>query len=48
LPNSYDSEITPDHLLEIRKQSALEDEEDPESEREDRSVTVLLTERLYH
>jgi hypothetical protein len=40
LPNTYDPEITPDHVLEIRPQSALEDEEDPESEREERSVTV--------
>jgi hypothetical protein len=48
LPNSYYPEITPDHLLVIRQQSALGDEEDPESERENRSVTVLLTERLDH
>jgi len=48
MPNSYDPEITPDHLLEIRQQRTLEDEEDPKSKREDRSVTVLLTERLDH
>jgi hypothetical protein len=47
LLNLYDPGITPDHL-EIRQQSTLEDEEDPESECEDRSVTVLLTERLDH
>ena len=38
--NSHDQEVTLDDLVEIRKQSALDEAEEPEPEPKKRTVTV--------
>jgi hypothetical protein len=47
LLNPHDQELTPDRLVEIRKQSGLEEAAWPEPDPKERTVTVLkLTEWL--
>ena len=47
LLNSSDQKLTFDHLVEIRKQSALEEAQEPEPERKERTERVVkLTEGL--
>jgi hypothetical protein len=47
LPSYHDQDLTLDYLVEILKQSALEEAEEPEPEPQERTPTVSkLTEEL--